>query len=143
MLLTSNQEAPHGFRAKVADFGLARALTAGSRVETRSYGTVTHMPFELLCSGILSKVRAYLLLGASPPCMSRQHNHTGGRGSCSSVLGEWRKRDLVLHLFQGAGCTAVLLVTVLHVSCQRMLACDTKVILLRAYLSTVASLTCL
>ena len=58
ILLTSDAGAPHGFAAKVADFGLARSLDLQSRIETRTYGTVTHMPHELLCSGIMSKARA-------------------------------------------------------------------------------------
>lgn len=57
VLLTSSEEQPHGFTAKVADFGLARNLAIQSKVETRTYGTITHMPRELLCSGVLSKVR--------------------------------------------------------------------------------------
>ncbi|KAK9915620.1 hypothetical protein WJX75_001643 [Coccomyxa subellipsoidea] len=55
VLLTSSEEQPHGFTAKVADFGLARNLAIQSKVETRTYGTITHMPRELLCSGVLSK----------------------------------------------------------------------------------------
>lgn len=47
---TGNQS----FTAKIADFGLSRqAIT--SKVETNTYGTVTHMPPELLNEGILSK----------------------------------------------------------------------------------------
>lgn len=64
VLLTSSKEQPHGFTAKVADFGLARNLTIMSRVETRTYGTITHMPRELLCDGILSKV-------GQPPAMQK------------------------------------------------------------------------
>jgi hypothetical protein len=60
ILLTADAGAPHGFAAKVADFGLARSLDLHSRIETRTYGTVTHMPHELLCSGIMSKARARL-----------------------------------------------------------------------------------
>ncbi|CAL8470312.1 g9854 [Coccomyxa elongata] len=55
VLLTSSAEQPHGFTAKVADFGLARNLNITSKVETRTYGTITHMPRELLCDGIMSK----------------------------------------------------------------------------------------
>lgn len=40
--------------AKVADFGLSR-LAGISTVATESYGTVTHMPPELLSSGLISK----------------------------------------------------------------------------------------
>lgn len=65
ILLTSDEAAPHGFAAKVADFGLARQLDIRSRVETRTYGTVTHMSHELLCSGIMSKVCAWPVLSKS------------------------------------------------------------------------------
>lgn len=50
------QNAPHGFTAKVADFGLSREMHCKSRVETRTYGTITHMPPELLSSDVVSKV---------------------------------------------------------------------------------------
>lgn len=40
--------------AKVADFGLSR-LASVSTVATETYGTVTHMPPELLSKGLLSK----------------------------------------------------------------------------------------
>ena len=53
------QGAPHGFTAKVADFGLSREMHSKSRVETRTYGTITHMPPELLSSDVVSKARAW------------------------------------------------------------------------------------
>lgn len=43
-----------GFIAKVADFGLGRDQLA-EPVNTHTYGTVTHMPPELLIQGDLSK----------------------------------------------------------------------------------------
>ena len=55
ILLASAEDAPHGVTTKVADFGLSREMDARSKVETRTYGTVTHMPPELLESGIISK----------------------------------------------------------------------------------------
>lgn len=39
---------------QVADFGLSRVVEAAS-VETKTYGTITHMPPELLLEGRLSK----------------------------------------------------------------------------------------
>ena len=51
------QRAPHGITAKVADFGLSREMHCRSRVETRTCGTITHMPPELLSSDVVSKVR--------------------------------------------------------------------------------------
>lgn len=57
VLLASNPDSPAGVTAKIADFGLARAVDVQSRIETRTYGTVTHMPPELLVRGIFTKVR--------------------------------------------------------------------------------------
>ena len=55
VLLRSDTSDPDGVTAKVADFGLSRALAAGqSHLSTRCYGTVTHMPPELLSSGKLT-----------------------------------------------------------------------------------------
>lgn len=57
VLLTSCSSNPHGFCAKISDFGLARNLDLVSRVETKTTGTVTHMPPEVLSAGIISKAR--------------------------------------------------------------------------------------
>jgi serine/threonine protein kinase len=52
VLITSDASEPHGCVARVADFGLSRALGMGlSHLSTRTYGTVTHMAPELLASG--------------------------------------------------------------------------------------------
>ena len=51
---STSAPAPRAFTAKVADFGLARVLAADA-VSTGTYGTVTHMPPELLTAGRLSK----------------------------------------------------------------------------------------
>lgn len=46
---------PRGFRCKVADFGLSRAIDASTEgIKTNTIGTVTHMPPELLMRGYLS-----------------------------------------------------------------------------------------
>ena len=58
ILLTSSPSNPHGFCAKISDFGLARNLDLVSRVETKTTGTVTHMPPEVLSDGIVSKVKS-------------------------------------------------------------------------------------
>lgn len=58
MLCSSGARADVGgrnFIAKVGDFGLARTLEVRSRIQTRTYGTLTHMPPETLKSGIVSK----------------------------------------------------------------------------------------
>lgn len=43
MLLTSSAANPHGFSARVTDFGLARNLDVKARTAPGRYGTVTHM----------------------------------------------------------------------------------------------------
>lgn len=56
MLLTGDPSAAHGWMAKVTDFGMAREADVASLIKTRTYGTVTHMPPELLRDGCLSTV---------------------------------------------------------------------------------------
>lgn len=52
VLLSSNQLAPFGEVAKVSDFGLSRSLNNGqTHRSTRTVGTVSHMPPELLRVG--------------------------------------------------------------------------------------------
>ncbi len=53
ILLASNDADERGFCAKVADFGLSRTL-GSEPVDTGTYGTVTHMPPELLTTGDMS-----------------------------------------------------------------------------------------
>lgn len=50
ILLASSDSDERGFCAKVADFGLSRTL-GSEPVDTGTYGTVTHMPPELLTTG--------------------------------------------------------------------------------------------
>ncbi|KAL0026103.1 hypothetical protein WJX79_010637 [Trebouxia sp. C0005] len=54
VLLASSDIDNRGFIAKVADFGLSRVCDE-AQIETKTYGTVTHMPPELLLDGKLSK----------------------------------------------------------------------------------------
>ncbi|BDA44193.1 probable serine/threonine-protein kinase STY13 at C-terminar half [Coccomyxa sp. Obi] len=63
VLLTSCTSNPHGFCAKVSDFGLARDMEVVSRVETKTTGTVTHMPPEVLSHGIISKAADVFAFG--------------------------------------------------------------------------------
>ena len=58
VMLTVDSDSPHGFCAKVADFGMARNMDAQARLQVNSYGTITHMAPEVLKFGTLSKVRA-------------------------------------------------------------------------------------
>jgi len=55
ILLTGSEKDARGFQAKVADFGLSRVLDGRDAIQTTSYGTVTHMPPELLLDGKMSK----------------------------------------------------------------------------------------
>jgi len=50
ILLCNSDADERGFSAKVADFGLSRTLGA-EPVDVNTYGTVTHMPPELLTTG--------------------------------------------------------------------------------------------
>jgi PAS domain-containing protein len=54
ILLVSSPKDRRQFSAKIADFGLSRVMVETS-ISTGTYGTVTHMPPELLTSGRLSK----------------------------------------------------------------------------------------
>lgn len=54
LLTTDDSAGPLGLTAKVCDFGLSREMSLKSRVETMTYGTVSHMPPELLSLGLLS-----------------------------------------------------------------------------------------
>lgn len=40
--------------AKVCDFGMSRIMELRSRITTKNYGTITHMPPELLTAGAMS-----------------------------------------------------------------------------------------
>ncbi|CAL8465702.1 g5238 [Coccomyxa elongata] len=55
VLLASSPDAPHGFRAKISDFGLSRKMDIQSRIETKTTGTINYMPPEVLSDGIVSK----------------------------------------------------------------------------------------
>ncbi|CAL8465638.1 g5174 [Coccomyxa elongata] len=55
VLLASAPDAPHGFTAKISDFGLSRRMDIQSRIETKTTGTVNYMPPEVLSEGIISK----------------------------------------------------------------------------------------
>eukprot|EP00210_Caulerpa_lentillifera_P007267 g6952.t1 len=54
VLLKSDVVDPRGFVCKVSDFGLSRFLAEDTHIETFTYGTITHMPPELLRGGILT-----------------------------------------------------------------------------------------
>lgn len=56
VLLASSTINAHGFTAKVGDFGLARSASPEARLKDNAYGTVTHMPPEVLLDGLTSQV---------------------------------------------------------------------------------------
>ena len=61
ILLASSSAEPHGFCAKVSDFGLAREMDIQSRIATQTTGTVTYMPPETIADGMVSKVITNML----------------------------------------------------------------------------------
>ncbi|KXZ51728.1 hypothetical protein GPECTOR_11g175 [Gonium pectorale] len=66
MLCTSGSTASvggRGFVAKIADFGLARHLDIRTKIQTRTYGTLTHMPAETLRDGVISKATDVYSMG--------------------------------------------------------------------------------
>lgn len=40
---------------QIADFGLSRSLDVKTRIQTRTYGTITHQPPETLSDGVVSR----------------------------------------------------------------------------------------
>jgi serine/threonine protein kinase len=88
VLLASSDEDRRRWIAKVADFGLARVLKDKSHIKTQTFGTVTHMPPELLAKGAHKVVSAWLIYSsaclldcASTPC--RRSNSGAQIDSCS------------------------------------------------------------
>ena len=55
ILLTASSEDARGFTSKISDFGLSRLCTNNAEIETKTSGTVTHAPPELLSDGHLSQ----------------------------------------------------------------------------------------
>ena len=72
VLLTSSNKSPHGFEAKISDFGLARDIGTATKLETRTYGTITHMAPEVLASDYISKVSVLFLCTVSLQALHRQ-----------------------------------------------------------------------
>lgn len=56
VLLKSTTADSRGFTAKLADFGMARLLAENStHVSTKTYGTISYMPVEVLKHGKLTR----------------------------------------------------------------------------------------
>jgi len=54
VLLQTSEQDKRGFTCKVADFGMSRSLHGESYIQTFTFGTISHMPPELLSDGILT-----------------------------------------------------------------------------------------
>lgn len=64
ILLANSDRDRRGFTAKVADFGLSRVLDLeAEHITTQTFGTVTHMPPELLMEGVMSKAADVFAFG--------------------------------------------------------------------------------
>ena len=59
ILLTSSSINPHGFQAKVGDFGLSREANASARLAGNVYGTITHMAPEVMLHANMGPVSLY------------------------------------------------------------------------------------
>lgn len=57
VMLTSCSINPHGFQAKVGDFGLSRDADASAKIAGNVYGTITHMAPEVMLEATLGPVR--------------------------------------------------------------------------------------
>lgn len=55
-MLTSCSINPHGFQAKVGDFGLSREASASGRLAGNVYGTITHMAPEVMLAAQMGPV---------------------------------------------------------------------------------------
>ena len=68
VMLTSCSINPHGFQAKVGDFGLSRTGSATARIAGNLYGTITHMAPEVMVQAQLGPVSIPLLVLALLLC---------------------------------------------------------------------------
>jgi serine/threonine protein kinase len=70
VLLKSTTTDPRGFLCKLADFGLSRVLDLDmTHISTKTYGTISYMPAELLSQGKMTKqadVYSFAMLSESP-----------------------------------------------------------------------------
>jgi hypothetical protein len=72
-----------GSDPQVSDFGLARLIALQGRINTDTYGTVTHMPPELLTGGDLSP--AVVRISGSPVHPHSLRQHAMGLKTCKAV----------------------------------------------------------
>lgn len=70
VLLKSTTTDPRGFLCKLADFGLSRVLDLDmTHISTKTYGTISYMPAELLSQGKMTKqadVYSFAMLSKHP-----------------------------------------------------------------------------
>ncbi|MEW5298840.1 MAG: hypothetical protein WDW36_001918 [Sanguina aurantia] len=78
VMLCSSEKDERKWTAKVADFGLSRVFDGVEKITTNSYGTVTHMPPELLLDGALTLASDVFAFGVIMWEMySGQHPYAG------------------------------------------------------------------
>ena len=66
VLLAGNREDLRGWVAKISDFGLSRVINENKNfIKTQTFGTVTHMPPELLSKGECMGTQAISMREAS------------------------------------------------------------------------------
>ncbi len=90
VLLKSTTTDPRGFLCKLADFGLSRVLDMdATHISTKTYGTISYMPAELLSQGKLTRsadVYSFAMLSeCAAACSSSQHCSAHGVHNAISV----------------------------------------------------------
>lgn len=85
----AGREDGRGFRARVSDFGLARAAQGGAPLTTATFGTCSHMAPELMSDGVLTKAADVWSFGVIAWEVYRCGQAAGRRGqvSCQSAGG--------------------------------------------------------
>ena len=68
-MLTSCSINPHGFQAKVGDFGLSRESDAPARIAGNLYGTITHMAPEVMMEAQIGPVSVQLFTQSLHACV--------------------------------------------------------------------------
>ena len=105
---------PHGFSAKVSDFGLAREMDIQSKIATNTTGTVTYMPPETIADGMVSKVGDPSVLQSVAVAVrvlefytvTSQPSHSGYGAADQRCKGSCREQQTHRSRTQKAGCKA-------------------------------------
>jgi serine/threonine protein kinase len=129
-----------GFAARVADFGFSRRLNHTSLLHASSYGTITHMPPELLARGLLGKAADVYSFGVllwqmwtcSRPWAGLRHHQVYEVGGWSLAVGlrSWSlcRRLLccdVLSVVLAVAPICVVLPSMLALLCAALATCPT------------------